>query len=216
MLKQVLICDRQHTRVIDSLFQQHLTVSYLFRMVYSKPFCVVYGTHTENPRVARYLFQSAVYLANANVAAHMTFVPLYSDVEYMKHHHQKPLNVIFIGGSLLNKAMALQTEGRGATETPKQTEQDIVEEASPVHFSKDGGFIVDNQYSFNTGIDTTVNSTRGYSSIVYTFPMLSGSLGVCIHAASPSHYLLISRLMWPTVPPMVCMYFRNNCAEVQT
>jgi hypothetical protein len=164
-------------------------------MVYAKPFCIVYGTQTSDPIMAQQLFQTAIYLANANVAAHMTFVPLFSDNDYLalSNGQQNGMNVIFIGGAMLNKAMHVHS---------KQEQRSRDNMTPPVVFSKEGGFVVDDQIEFT---DSSDDHTQG-AAIIFTLPLQAGSLGVCIHAPVPSDYLHISRLMWPTVPPMVRMH----------
>lgn len=148
----------------------------LRRMVYAKPFCIVYGTHTDDRVKAQYMLQSATYLANANVAAHSTFVPLFSDVEYLAAMARDPsmqLNVIFIGGALENKAM------------------NHFQQKSPVVFTEENGFVVDDQFLFRK------------EAVIFTLPLGVDALGVCVHALTPSDFLHLSRLMWPTIPPMV-------------
>ena len=179
-------------------------------MVYAKPFCIVYGTLTEEAETARLLFQSATYLANANVAAHLTFVPLFSDVEYVAALAAGQLlqtNVIFIGGAQHNRAIQQQ-----------QRQQEEGVHRSPVLFTEDaGGFIVDDQFTFPAssfgGSSSSRRSSRSNSrahvygapsaSVLFTLPLRAGVLGVCLHAPVAADYLHLSRLMWPTIPPMV-------------
>lgn len=161
-------------------------------MVYAKPFCIVYGTQTDDELLARHMFQSAAYLANANVAAHLTFAPLMSDVDYLAAvaTGQHKVNAIFIGGAMVNMAMR------------DQQKQRLHGQASLSHsrvvFTPDGGFVLDEQFAFDN------QSKR--AAIIFTLPLLQPDvevLGVCIHAAVPSDYLHVTRLMWPTIPPMV-------------
>ena len=159
----------------------------MFRMVYAKPFCIVYGTQSEDTWVTRHLHDGAMYLAHSHIAAHMTFVQVLSDVEYLARLVSGGVrkNVIFLGGDYVNAAFRFHTSDGGI---------------SPVEFFEDGGFAVDRQFYFRR---KSGSSTDG-ASIIFTFPINTyRSLAVCIHASVASDYLHITRLMWPTIPPMV-------------
>ena len=160
----------------------------IVRMVYSKPLLIVYGTGSTDSEILREVYQTAVYLANQNAAAHSTFISLHTDEEYflISKQTRKNSNVIFIGGLTINKAM--RWNARILHEETNIT--------SAVKFEVGEGFTV-------TGSGNVVSDQDSSLAIVFTLPTRDHSVAVCIHAASFMGYRHLSRLLWPTVPPMV-------------
>ena len=81
------------------------------RHVYARPFVVVYGT-PPHQALRNSMRDLAVYIGNSHAAAHGTYVQVVSDLEYRasglgKRTDSSLANILFVGGSSMNKVMAL-------------------------------------------------------------------------------------------------------------
>ena len=198
------------------------------RHVYARPFCIVYGTpQSQTLRVA--LRNLAVYLGNAHAAAYHTHVRVLSDLEYQASRQASRsllANIIFIGGSSMNKAMAVMY-GDGtrpqstpvASRTADGSAQLFGKLPQGVKFSSAINGATGRHHDYQFEFDSSVFDAPDQS-IIFTMPFYrpaqeqarlpagastdaAVAMAVCIHANSAEGYLHMSRLAWSVVPPMV-------------
>lgn len=210
--RRPVICNNVPSPLLEKSLRTYGPV----RHAYHRPFVIIYGTPLgQYLRLAMRDF--AVFLANAHYAAHHTFVPVFSDLEYRSsgfHKFSSSLsNIIFIGDIHTNKLLRMlhQEAGSKNPTMPMQfrlpadlefhgivevDENDEDDEDVPAPKS---GFTLNN-----------VTFDQQDHGVVFTMPIqrtqgsaVDSSMGVCIHANSAQGYLHLSRLSWPVIPPMV-------------
>lgn len=193
------------------------------RHVYHRPFAIVYGTPTDQ-RMRLAMRDLAVYLANALYAAHHTFVPIFSDLEFRSTSYYKTSpgsNYVFIGDIHQNKVLKLLN---GQASAPSSKSGLPFQTAFSTESLEFHGYSVSDEDGDDGDIeDASSRRKKGFSignitfdrmdhALATTFPLkhmavggMEGgmSLAVCLHANSAEGYLHLSRLSWPVIPPMV-------------
>eukprot|EP00605_Chrysophyceae_sp_TOSAG23-4_P000665 GSChrysophyteH1.ASY1.ANO1.747.1 assembled CDS len=181
--------------VIDTRKEKSPNLQGPIRMIASKPLLIVYGTPRKSElRVA--IRDFAVYLANAYTAAHGSYVRAITDLEYRSGGYSSSdgsstTNAIFIGGPESNKVSRTLFD-------QKKTAPHMLS------FDHDSHSITIGPHRFDL---------RSHAAI-FAFPYISApeqqpGLAVCIVSESARGYSDMSKLAWPTVPPMVRAPFAN-------
>jgi len=210
------------TSTMDALNEKTPLTTGPIRMVYSRPFYIVYGTPQDQAlRIA--MRDLAIYIGNSHAAAHGTQVRIVTDLEYMSNNyasHARLFNLLLVGGPTMNKITRRLCRQGGLPPLRAKC---------PVRFELSTG-----EAFTSTSDEDNVLTHFGIGphlydgpndAAIFTMPLArryneedqgdSGddtadvALGVCIHATSAQGYLHMSRLAWPVVPPMVRSPFAN-------
>ena len=211
-------CERK----LDSAEEKSPALQGPLRMVASRPVLVVYGTPREST-VRLAMRDLAIYIANAHATAHHTFIRAVTDLEYRTAGYVASMgpathNIILIGGPHQNKVTKAfySQDADSVTEAgfrlrAKRPVEFPHEKSSQASASLGGSISAEHIQIGPHSFDADTHA------IVFAFPITASNpklgsasaLAVCLSANSANGYMHLSRLAWPTVPPMVRAPFAN-------
>lgn len=210
---------------INPLAEKMLTTSGPLRHVAHRPVVIVYGTPSQLP-LRRAMRDLAIYLANSYYAAHHSYVPVFSDIDFrMSTFQKRPLlpNLILIGDPQTNRMWKwMQNDSsispltyrlpadlvmhggyreRGQQQQQEEEEEEEEEEKTGFSLANETFSRADHGLVFTFPIHRPPSSSSSSSSSHASYD--SVAMGVGLHGNSPRAYLHLSRLLWPVIPPMV-------------
>ena len=212
--KYIQICEKSL-----NLLEEKTLINYgPVRLVYSRPFIIVYGTPND-PLLRLAMKDYAIYLANSHMSAHETYVRVISDTDYWasKMYLETIIsNIIMIGGPMINKLMKRICQNH--TSTSNLNDIKPLNCNLPVKFQSNFNDIDEIKSTIYEINEHIFDSNK--ESIVFTFPIVrniqnnnkneeDSLMGVCIHSTSMTGYIDLTRVAWPVVPPMVRSPFTN-------